>query len=223
MTSKNAINLCSLNVNGIHLKEKRNRVIEWIKAQKSLITFLQETHFDVNIENDLNHKSDYDVFCSHGTTASRGVAIFMKKSLHYELINKYNDTDGRLILINVEINNTIFTLVCIYAPNCRSSRSSFFKMVSDKIQEHGIGIPIIGGDFNETFKSIDRKTSRSNQNNQPVSSFKNLIKSNKLVDIWRYLNENIQQYTWRRKDRSQASRIDLNLIGTDFVILVEYL
>ena len=54
------------------------------------------------------------------------VAIFMKKSLHYELINKYNDTDGRLILINVEINNTIFTLVCIYAPNCRSSRNSFF-------------------------------------------------------------------------------------------------
>jgi exonuclease III len=84
------------------------------------------------------------------------------------LINKYNDTDGRLILINVEINNTIFTLVCIYAPNCRSSRNSFFKKVTDKIQEHGIGIPIVGGDFNETLKSIDRKTSRSNQNNQPV-------------------------------------------------------
>ena len=73
MTSKNAINLCSLNVNGINLKEKRNRVIEWFKAQKSLITVLQETHFDVNIENDLNHKSDYDVSCSHGTTASRGL------------------------------------------------------------------------------------------------------------------------------------------------------
>ena len=73
MTSKNAINLYSLNVNGMHLKEKRNRVIEWIKAQKSLITFLQETHFDVNIENYLNHNSDYDVFCSHGTTASRGL------------------------------------------------------------------------------------------------------------------------------------------------------
>jgi exonuclease III len=72
MTSKNAINLCSLNVNGINLKENRNKVIEWIKAQKSLITFLQETHFDLNIENDLNHKSDYDVFCSHGTTASSG-------------------------------------------------------------------------------------------------------------------------------------------------------
>jgi exonuclease III len=79
MTSKNAFNLCSLNVNGIHLKVKRNRVIEWIKAQKSLITFLQETHFDLNIENDFNHKSDYDVFCSHGTTTSRGVCNFYEK------------------------------------------------------------------------------------------------------------------------------------------------
>jgi hypothetical protein len=38
MTSKNAINLCILNVNGINLKEKRNGVIEWIKAQKSFKT-----------------------------------------------------------------------------------------------------------------------------------------------------------------------------------------
>ena len=77
----------------------------------------------------------------------------MKKSLHYELINKYNDTNGRLMLINAEINNTIFTLVCIYAPNYRSSRNAFLKQVSDKIQEHGIGIPIVGEDFSETLKN----------------------------------------------------------------------
>jgi hypothetical protein len=64
-------------------------------------------------------------------------------------------------------------------------------------------------------------TSRSNENNQPVSSFRNLIKSNKLVD-WRYLNGNIQQCKWRRKDRSQANIIDLILIGTDFLNLVEF-
>ena len=33
---------------------------------------------------------------------------------------------------------------------------------------------------------------------------------------------NIQQYTWRRKDRSQASRIDIILIGTYFINLVAF-
>jgi hypothetical protein len=37
------INLCSLNVNGIHGREKRNMVVEWIKTQKCSIAFLQET------------------------------------------------------------------------------------------------------------------------------------------------------------------------------------
>ena len=51
---------------------------------------------------------------------------------------------------------------------------------------------------------------------QQASSLKILINSNKLTDIWRDLNENIQQFTWRRKDKSQASRIDMIFIGMDF-------
>jgi exonuclease III len=53
MISKNMINLCSLNVNGIHGREKRNRVVEWIKTQKCSIAYLQETHIDVNIDNEI--------------------------------------------------------------------------------------------------------------------------------------------------------------------------
>ena len=221
MTLRNTINLCSLNVNGSNLREKRNRIIEWIKAQKCSISFIQETHFDEKIENELKNKSDYDLFCSHGTSASRGVAIFIKKSLSYKLISKFNDIDGRLVLINVEMNNTIFTLVCIYAPNCKTSRNSFFKKVNDNLKEQGTGILIVGGDFNETLKPIDRKGSGSNLNNSTVNSLKTLIKSHKLSDIWRCLNENVQQFTWRRKNKSQASRIDLILIGTEFKSLVE--
>ena len=68
----------------------------------------------------------------------------------------------------------------------------------------------------------DRKSaSRKNTKPQQVSSSKTLIKSNKLIDIWRDLNENVQQFTWRRKDKSQASRIDMICIGMDFRMLVE--
>ena len=66
------INLCSLNVNGIHGREKRNRIVEWIKTQKCSIAFLQETHLDENIENEIKNKTNFAIYCSNGTSASRG-------------------------------------------------------------------------------------------------------------------------------------------------------
>ena len=86
------------------------------------------------------------------------------------------------------------------------------------MKENGIGIPIIGGDFNETLNNIDRiSASNNHKNNKPVSSLKSLLKDNNLIDIWRVMNENIQQFTWRRKDKSQASRIDLILIDSNLI------
>jgi hypothetical protein len=71
----------------------------------------------------------------------------------------------------------------------------FFKKVSSILKEYGTGIPILGGDFNETMNQTDRKSaSRKNTKPQQVSSSKTLIKSNKLTDIWRDLNENVQQF-----------------------------
>ena len=49
MGSNNLIDLCSLNVNGMHSKEKRNRVIECVKTHVCSIAFLQETHIDEHI------------------------------------------------------------------------------------------------------------------------------------------------------------------------------
>lgn len=121
MALANTINVCSLNVNGIGSRGKRNRVIEWIKALKSQITFLQETHFDENIEREIKNKTEYETFCSNGTTASRGRAISIKKSLSFEFINKFSDSEGRFVLINVQLNNSIFTFSSIYAPNCKTS------------------------------------------------------------------------------------------------------
>jgi exonuclease III len=35
------------------------------------------------------------------------------------------------------------------------------------------------------------------------------MKTNNLTDIWRKFNQDKQQFTWRRKDKTQASRIDM--------------
>lgn len=136
--------------------------------------------------------------------------------MKYEIINHFTDKDGRIVLLNIQINDTIFSIVCLYGPNNTTARKSFFKKVDLFVKENGIGIPIIGGDFNETLKNIDRiSPSNNHKNNKPVSSLKSLLKDNNLIDIWRVMNENIQQFTWRRKDKSQASRIDLILIDSN--------
>jgi exonuclease III len=113
------------------------------------IAYFQETHFDQNIENEINFNTDFNVYGSIGTSASRGVAIFINKAVNYKVIDKVTDENGRIVLLNVQIDDAVFSLVCIYAPNSKTLRNMFFKKVSNFCKEHGTGILVVGGDFNE--------------------------------------------------------------------------
>ena len=44
-----------------------------------------------------------------------------------EIISQFIDTEGRIILLNINIKDTIFTLVCLYAPNCKKQKITFSK------------------------------------------------------------------------------------------------
>jgi hypothetical protein len=63
-----------------------------------------------------------------------------------------------------------FSLVCIYAPNSKTK-----KHVSNFCKEHGTGILVVGGDFNEIMQDIDRRSLRTgNVCKQSVNSLKSL-------------------------------------------------
>jgi hypothetical protein len=49
----------------------------------------------------------------------------------YEIINQFIDTEGRIILLNINIKDTIFTLVCLYAPTCKTTKNNFFRNLID--------------------------------------------------------------------------------------------
>jgi exonuclease III len=146
------------------------------------------------------------------------VAIFINKAVNYKVIDKVTDENGRIVLLNVQIDDAVFSLVCIYTPNSKTLRNMFFKKVSNFCKEHGTGILVVGGDFNEIMQDIDR---RSNVCKHSVNSLKSLIKTNKLIEVWRIYNENRQQFTWRRKYKTQASRIGMILLGKYFLSLVQ--
>ena len=46
MSNNNIMNFCTLNVNGLQMKDKQRRLLQWIKNQNCSIVFLQETHFN---------------------------------------------------------------------------------------------------------------------------------------------------------------------------------
>jgi exonuclease III len=142
---------------------------------------------------------------------------FRIKSHIWEIISQFIDTEGRIILLNINIKDTIFTLVCLYAPNCKTTKNNFFKKVNTFLKDHGIGIPVIVWDLKETLKEIDRRSNSSKTKYQTVNSLKTLLKTNDLIDIWRELNNNKRQFTWRRKDKSQASRMDYIVVLMSFL------
>jgi hypothetical protein len=56
-------------------------------------------------------------------SARRGVAMFINKAATYKVIDKVTDANGRIVLLNVQIDDAVFSLVCIYAPNSKTLRN----------------------------------------------------------------------------------------------------
>lgn len=211
---KNLTHICSLNCQGLGNKEKRLRLKEWVKTQKCDILFIQESHFTEKLETDLKLEFRENIFHSFGSSQARGVSIYIKHNLNYEIIDKYEDKEGRLLILNVEIDENIYTLVNIYAPNDPKSRNSYFREVKKKIDKHLLGALIIGGDMNDILMENDSKSPpKISGKKKPVTNLRKLIKSYKLIDIWRAFNKNKSQFTWRRKhNKNEATRIDYFLI-----------
>jgi exonuclease III len=109
-------NMCitSLNVRGINEISKRNTVYTWIKENKYDICFLQETYCTeaVKTQFDKHWKGDA-IHSVSNSSHSRGVSILLSSNLNYKLINSHTDNDGRMVLVNLEIDENEYTLVNI--------------------------------------------------------------------------------------------------------------
>lgn len=211
----NHIHICTLNTKGLQQSEKRKRISEWSSQQKCDILLMQETHFTKNLESKVHNDFTGQIFFSNGVSNARGVAILIK-TLNFKIIDEHKDLEGRLLLVNGEINESILTIVNVYAPNNKKERNSFFKKVKTFVSEKSLGQIILGGDFNDILSERDTKCRKlGKKSTNPVNSLKNVIKSLKLVDIWRDLNKTKTQFTWSRKNRSESTRIDYFLVSPE--------
>ena len=209
--NKSDISLFSLNTRGLADKRKRTVVFSWLKDQAATIFFLQETHTTPDVEKMwMEEWGSPNIFFSHGTSNSKGTCILFRSLNRCQLKKQFTDKEGRFVIIDLEIDDKIITLVNIYAPNTDSPE--FFDSILIQLESFECQSFIFGGDFNCTLNvNLDKKGGRPITHTHSVSKLQHIMDEFSLVDIWRLKNPSTLRYTWRSKE--VQCRLDYFLIS----------
>lgn len=108
--------MTSLNVNGIGNAIKRKVIFNNLRAHKADFYMVQETHSSPGTGFLWTKEWGGQVFFSHGSTGSRGVAIMVDRNTELQVVSTVRDTEGRFIGVDFRSGNRIFTVCSIYAP-----------------------------------------------------------------------------------------------------------
>ena len=117
--------LISFNVRGISNFKKRKTIFTWCRKQKADFLFLQETHSKKDSETCWKNKWGSEVIIAHGSSNSRGVAMLFKKGVDYKIHSKILDPLGRYITLKAEIEDKMYVLINICAPNKDTNIENF--------------------------------------------------------------------------------------------------
>ena len=197
------LKVLSLNVRGLNNVSKRISLFKWVEDKKIDIACLQETFCKQSFQNMFDNSCTGKVFHAFSDSShSRGVCIILRKSLNYTVLNQHKSIDGRRLLLNIDINGEIYTIVNLYAPNVIKDRINFLKKNTTWIKQYASSSDrlIICADMNCCMNRMDRNGENGDKSNAHLNM---LCKALKVNDVWRDLNPGVTKYTYR-----EVSRID---------------
>ena len=195
--------LISLNVRGISNFKKRKMIFTWCRKQKADIMFLQETHSKIDTEMYWKNEWGREIIMAHGSSNSCGVAILVKKDADCTIHSKILDPSRRYIILKAEIEDKMYVLINIYAPNKDTNIVNFLNNLLMTLRQNDFDEEdiIIGGDFNCPLNPVlDKKGGLLIPRKSVVATIDNLQEELDLVDIWRIKNPAKRSFT-----RSQNS------------------
>ena len=160
-------------------------------------------------------------FTSSCSSSAKGVTILFRNPKKYEIIHTVSNHEGRYVLVQISIDDCVYTLCNIYAPN--EDSPNFFERIAKIIDKNQCENLIIGGDLNLVLDTnCDRLNSKYN-NKKACAFLKNFMEVYKFVDIWRARNPDKRQYSWCNRTRHgfSTSRIDMFLSSVGTVNKIE--
>ena len=142
-----ALSMCSINVNGIEERPKREQVFQFLQNHSFYICLLQETHLSTLSQGESwNRLWGGSTVWSPGSNRSRGVGVLCSPLSTVKILHHKIDTEGRIATVLLQHEKRKFQIVCVYAPNNVSARETFFnslwRFLFPNVET------VIAGDFN---------------------------------------------------------------------------
>jgi exonuclease III len=213
-----ALLVATLNCNGLGGKPKRDRIFDILKLNRFDCIFLQETHV-----NSLAHAQEWErhwggkAFWSFGTPFSRGVEVLFRPNLSFTQNYFHYDVEGRLLVIDDNINGIDFRLINVYCPNQPRPRRVFLNSLS-RFLAGGKRYLIIGGDFNcvgnVTLDKIGGNRTLGEAGGEILADWRPTFN---LLDVYRTLYPTSQTTTWFSPTINVGCRLDRFYVATTLV------
>ena len=208
------INVLTFNARGIRNVTKRRSLFRFLHQwYPKHIVVLQETHSSQRDVAIWQAEWGAPIMMSHGRTTSEcGVAILLPRALIgvCDANVVFSDDDGRLIIIEVGCSTFKLLLCAVYAPTQGHGMQQveFLKKVRVELEAAMNGDPdiLMCGDFNLHLSKLD--TQNRFRMTQAARELVAISGEWNLVDVWRDKYKDKRQYTWRRFNPNQQSRID---------------
>ena len=164
------------------------------------------------------------IFYSHGSQNSCGVAVLIRNGFNCTVKKTIIDPSGRFIVLKVDIEDKVYVLVNIYAPNKDKVTCKFFQNLHNTLQSEDLDCEeniICGGDFNCPLNPmLDKRGGVMVPRKMVIDNIECLKTELDLVDVWRIKNPQTKSYTWSQKSPPIFCRLDFWLISNnlqDFV------
>lgn len=207
----------TLNVRGMRNCKKRRKMIHWFSKHEASkgITFIQETHTTPECMQEWKNIFRGEIFMSHGSNNSKGVAVLIGEKLDHKIKEYIVDERGRYVIMSALIQGCEFVLINIYQPNEEKYQIETLKELFKKLNTLDIPMytPIIwGGDFNVIFDTeLDACGGNPSIKVKTIEVLDTIISEADLCDIWRIRNPLLKQYTWNGVAQGLATNKDKRL------------
>ena len=204
--------------------KKRRFIFTYLKDQNCHFYFLQETYSEPKDEIVWRSEWGGEILYSHGTNRKKGVCILISPQFNeFQIEYSCSDSEGQIILANININSAQISLCNIYAPNNLQVQNTFVKDLNQFLLSNAnVSRLIVGDDWNVALDAIDKKGGIPWRPTTYRDYIIAMCEELDLIDILRKKKPKAKLFTYESKPLKMKSRIDYFLIANSMSHLVSH-